>query len=113
MASVTRPDAFVIALVHLLHDAERLGRRQIGQDAGQARSHQRFTRTGQADHNQIVPARRRDLQRALGGLLTLHLAQIAANPGRLRFAWCRMRQRPHAPEMIEQRHQIGRGDDLD
>ncbi len=59
-------------------DLERLGRRQIGQDAGQAGGEQRFARARRPDHQQVVAAGRRDLERALGDLLPLDLPEIGA-----------------------------------
>ena len=45
------------------------------QDAGQARRQHRLARSGRPAHQQVVPPRRGDLQRALGALLALDLAR--------------------------------------
>lgn len=63
-------------------DFERLGgieRRKYARKAGR---HQRFAGTRRADHQQIVPARRRNLQRTLCRLLPAYLPQIRARARR-------------------------------
>ena len=66
---------------------ERLGRGQLGQDAGQARGEQALARARRPDHQQVVPARRGDLERALGGLLPLDLLEVG--PARRRHGLAR------------------------
>ena len=56
---------------------ERLGGAEGGQDARQARGQHRLARPRRADHEEVVPPRRRDLERALGAFLPLHVAQVA------------------------------------
>ena len=92
---------------------ERLCRGQFGQNAGQARGHQRFARTRRADHQQVVPACRGDFQRALGGFLTFDLLEIGAAFGPGDFAGHRLGQPLGAFQMVEQADEIGRGDNLD
>lgn len=60
-----------------------------------------------------MPACRCNLQRALGGFLTLYLAQIGAVIGKLGFTRLRGGEQAVALEVIEQRQQIGRGDHFD
>ena len=69
----------------------------VGQDARQAGGEQRFARARRPDHQQIVAARRRDLQRALGGLLALHLREVGAAAGRLGLARPRRREQLRCP----------------
>lgn len=57
---------------------QRLGRSQRRQDPGQAGRHQAFSRAGRTDHQQIVAARRSNLERALGDFLALHLPEVRA-----------------------------------
>ena len=57
-------------------DLERLGRRERRQQAGQALRQHRLAGAGRADHQQIVAAGGRDLERALGRLLALDVAQV-------------------------------------
>ena len=92
---------------------QRLRRRQVRQYPRQTGRHQRFARTRRPRHNQIMPARRRNLQRALGDFLPLHLPQIGTVHTRLHYARLRRRQRRDALEMVEQRKQSRRADHLD
>ena len=55
---------------------ERLGGLQRRQDAGQACREQRFARSGRAAHQQVMSARCRDLERALGDFLSLDLGEV-------------------------------------
>ena len=55
---------------------EQFGRRQRRQDRGQPRRQHRFAGAGRADHQQMMPAGRGDLERALGALLALDVAQV-------------------------------------
>jgi len=56
---------------------------------------------GGADHQQIMPTRRGDLQRALGGFLALYLLEIGADPGLIDHAWFGWPQQGGALEMVE------------
>ncbi len=92
---------------------QRLGRSQLGQYARQAGGEQRLARAGRPDHQQIVAAGRRDLERALGRLLPFHLGEVGAEARRLRLARGRRREHRAAAEMVEQGDEVGRRDDLD
>ncbi len=92
---------------------QRFGGREFRQDAGQARRHQRFAGARRADHDQIVAAGRRDLDRALGGLLALDLSQVGAVHGVIGKAGLGRRQQRLAAQMVEQCQQIGGGDHFD
>jgi hypothetical protein len=94
-------------------DLQRLGGIERGQDTGQAGCHQRLARAGRPDHQQVVTAGRRDLQRALGRLLPLYLAQVGTTGRLVRFAGLRRGQQTMSLQMVEQRQQVGRGDHLD
>ena len=59
-----------------------------------------------------MAARRRDLQRALGDFLPLHLLEVGAAHRRFDRAGLRRRQGGRALEMVEQAQEIGRGDHL-
>ncbi len=92
---------------------ERLGRRQLGEDAGQAGGEQRLARAGRAYHQQIMATSRRDLERALGDLLALDLLEVRPRDGRIGLARGRRRELRAALEVADQREQIGCGDHLD
>ena len=62
---------------------DRLGGRQPRQDPRQTGREQRFARARRAAHQQIMPARRRDLERALGDLLSFDLGEVGPASGRL------------------------------
>src|SRR3546814_4758957 len=71
---------------------QRLGRRQVRQYAGQAGGEQRLAGPRRAAEKQIVSARRRNLQRALGAFLPLVLRQAGAARSLFRprgFGWRR------------------------
>ena len=55
---------------------QRLCRRQIGKNAGQARGQHGFSGPRAAHHQHMVPPGRRDFQRPLCPFLPLHVAQI-------------------------------------
>ena len=57
-------------------DFQQLARGQRRQNRGQARRQHALARTRRAAHQQIVPASRGDLQRPLGALLPLDVAQV-------------------------------------
>ena len=52
--------------------------RQVGQDGGQTLGHHGLARAGTARHQNVVAARGGDLQRPLGLLLSLDLAEVGA-----------------------------------
>ena len=90
---------------------QQLRGRQRRQYPGQALGEHRFSRAGRPDVEQIVPAGRRDLQRALGVFLTFDVAQVRSLRGidhRSRF---RRAEDLTAAEMIDQGDQrTGRED---
>ena len=98
---------------HRLHhaDFQRLCRGQFGQYAGKAARHQRFAGSRRADHQQIVPARRRDLQGALGGFLSLHLLEIGEGRGLFHQPTIRLGKLGRTFEMVEQADEVGCGKD--
>ena len=57
---------------------ERLVGRQARQDGGQRAGQQRLAAARRAGHDDVVPARRRDLQRALRVLLAAHFGEVGA-----------------------------------
>ena len=84
---------------------QRLGRRKPGQESGEARGEHRLAGAGRADHEQMMPAGRRDFERALGALLALDVAQIGIDRfGRFEFRHGRS-QHLRALEVIDQRDQ--------
>ena len=92
---------------------QRLGRRQFGQYTGQARRHQRLARARRSRHQQVVAARRRDLERALRRLLPLHLREVGGAERRIDLRQHRRGQDGGAAEMVEQAEQVGRREHLD
>ena len=93
-------------------DFERLGGLQGREDAGQTCREQRFARSGRAAHQQVMSARCRDLERALGDFLSLDLGEVGPGPGRLRLDGRRRPNQRRSFEMGEQGKQIGRRDDV-
>jgi hypothetical protein len=87
----------------------RVQRRQKSRKSG---GQHRFARAGRPDHQHVVAAGRRDLERALGGLLALHVfhvgndAALFGDPRRWRI------QHLRALHMIDQRDQRRGRDDL-
>jgi hypothetical protein len=63
---------------HRMHHRglQQFDRRQRRQKARQALGHHRLARAGRPDEQQVVAAGGRDLQRALGGFLAAHVAQV-------------------------------------
>ena len=55
---------------------QRFFERHIRQNRGHAPRHQRLAGAGRADHQNVVPARGSDFQRALGALLPLYMTEI-------------------------------------
>ncbi len=83
-------------------DFERLGRLQRRQDARKARREQRLPGPWRTAHQQIVTAGRRDLERALGDFLALHLLEVRPAHRRLRLPRLRRRQHRRAFQVREQ-----------
>lgn len=108
-----RPSTSWPATLAIHRDFERLGRRQLGKDSREAGREQRLARAGRSAHQQIVPARRGDLERALGRLLPLHLGEVRTPAGRIGLTRLRRRQRSAAAQMVEERDEVGCGDHLD
>ena len=92
---------------------ERLGRLQRREDAGQAGGEHGFAAAGRADHQDVVAAGGGDLERAFGLFLAAHVAEIAdvcrAGDG----AGFGGGDRGAAGEVVDQRQQGFRRDDLD
>ena len=61
---------------------EQFARRERRQDRRQALGEHRFSRAGRAAHQEVVAARRRHFERALGALLALDVAEVRLRPGR-------------------------------
>ena len=55
---------------------QRLARREVRQQPGQARGEHRFAAAGRADHQQIMPAGGRHLERAAGGFHAAHIGEV-------------------------------------
>ena len=94
-------------------DLERLARIERRQNAGQALRQHRLARAGRPDHQHVVAAGGGDLERALGGLLSLHVAQVRSVRRLLRELRRRRVQDLHALHVIDERDERRRGDDLD
>lgn len=94
-------------------DLEQLARRQRRQDRGQPRRQHRFAGAGRADHEQVMPAGGRDLQRPLGALLTLDVAQVERGCCGLMHLRQRPRQHLRAFEVVGDLDQRVCCDDLD
>ena len=94
-------------------DFQKLRWRQRRQDRRQPRRQHRFARAGRADHQQMMPAGRGELQRAFGTFLALDVAQIEMR--RLRLVHFRLRARQHlrAFEVVGDLDQRFCRDDLD
>ena len=57
-------------------DDERLVLIQRRQDSGKTAGKHRLARSRRPAHEQVMPARGRDLERALGLLLAVHLGEV-------------------------------------
>ena len=93
-------------------DLEQLGRRERRQDRRQPRRQHRLAGAGRADHQQIVSARRRDLERALRALLALDVLQVERHARRLAHLRLRPHQHLRALEMVRELDQRAGRDDL-
>ncbi len=93
-------------------DFEQLAGRERRQDRGQPRGEHRLAGAGRADHQQIVPAGRRDLQGALGALLALDVAQVERRALDLADLRARPHQHLRALEVVGELDQRARRDDL-
>ena len=100
------PPARSPAKLRIMLTSSISARRERRQDRGQPLRQHRLARAGRPDHQQIVPAGRRDFERALGRLLALDVAQV----GHGLDAWVRRRQRApqrlQSLEVIDQLQQI-------
>ena len=94
-------------------ELERLGRVERRQDAGQPRRQHRLAGAGRADHQQVVAAGRGDLERALGALLALDVLEVEAGGARRRQLRLGRRQQLGALEVVDDRQQVRRREDLD
>ena len=83
--------------------------RKLGQYAWKAACQQALARARRPDHQQVVPAGRGNLERALGRLLSLHSPQVGPVLGFRDFALCGLGQRLRALEVVEQADQVRRG----
>ncbi len=92
---------------------QELARRQRREDRGQALGEHRLTGPRRAAHEQIVPASRSDLERALGALLPLDVAQIRLRAGRRTHRRLRPRQDLASLEMVGELDQRARGQDVE
>ena len=91
---------------------EQLRRRERRQDGGEPRRQHRFAGAGRADHQEVVAAGGRDLERALGALLALDVPEVDQRPAGLANLRLRTRQHLGAAEMIGELNERGGGDDL-
>ena len=94
-------------------DFQQFRRRQRRQDRGQPRRQHRLAGAGRADHQQMMPAGRGDLERALGAFLALDVAQIEQRCLALVHLRLRPRQHLRAFEVVGDLDQRFRRDDLD
>ncbi|MNJ41323.1 hypothetical protein D3C77_362420 [compost metagenome] len=85
-----------------------LHRRQRRQQSRQAGGHHRLARTRRADEQQIVAAGGGDLQRPLGALLALDLAQVGHGAPLEHRARLRRTQHLNAAKMVDQADQRAR-----
>jgi hypothetical protein len=93
-------------------DLQRLGGRERRQQPRQAAREHRLAGARRADEKQVVAACRRDLERAPGPLLALHVREV----GEIDAARGRERRRRaetlHAPEVVHHGDEARRRDDL-
>ena len=90
---------------------QRLLRFQGRQDAGQARRQHRLARAGRPDHQQVVAARRRHFEHALGALLALDLGEVGIARAILGDQRLGQAELLLATQVIDQGEQRRRGDD--
>ena len=90
---------------------QRLLRFQGRQDAGQARRQHRLARAGRPDHQEVVAARRRHFEHALGALLALDLGEVGIARAILGDQRLGGGEPLLAAQVIDQGEQRGRGDD--
>jgi len=90
---------------------QRLLRFQGRQDAGQARRQHRLARAGRADHQEVVAARRRHFEHALGALLALDLGKVGIARAILGDQRLRRAELLLAAQVVDQGEQRRRGDD--
>ncbi len=94
-------------------DLQRLARGKVGQQPRQSRGQHGFAGTRRADQQQVVAARGGDLQRALGDLHSLYVAEVG--PARHHRQSGRVGRGQHliAAKVIDKREQVGCGQHLD
>jgi hypothetical protein len=93
-------------------DLEQLGRRERWQDRGKARRQHRFAGAGRPDHQQVMPARGRDLERALGALLAADVLQVEGRLGARANLRLRPQQHLRSLDVVGELDQRARRDDL-
>ena len=91
-------------------DIEQFLRPEGRQKARQAFSEHGLAGAGRADHQQVMPARRRDFERPLGRFLTLHIAQIRPGAAIDQLAGRRAPEHLDALEVIDELDQGARGE---
>ena len=91
---------------------EQLGGRERRQDGRQPRGQHRLARAGRPDHQEIVPARGGDFERALGALLALDVGEVERDAGDFADRGLRPDQHLRALEMIGELDERGRRDDF-
>ena len=81
---------------------ERFRRLERRKNPGEAGGEQGLPGARRSAHQQVMAARRRDLERSLGDLLPLHLRQIRPALGGFRLRWLRRLDQRRALEMGEE-----------
>jgi hypothetical protein len=94
-------------------ELECFGRLERRQYAGEPCGQHRLPRSRRTDHQEIVPTGRGDLERALGAFLALDVLKVGARRARGGKARFRRRQELGTLEMVDDRQQARRGNDLD
>ena len=106
-ARLDEPSFFKAACDGMYHrDFQRFGRGKRRQDARKTRRQHRLARTRRADHKQVVPARRRDFQRAFGAFLPLHVGKVELCAVIVRHLRLRAREHLRALHVIEKRNKV-------
>src|SRR5438132_5770131 len=94
-------------------ELQRFGRFERRQYAGKTRCEHRLPRSRGTNHQEIVPACRGDLERALGAFLALDILKVGASRARGGKARLRRGEELGTLEMVDDRQQARRGNDLD
>ena len=84
-----------------------------GSKPGQPRRQHRLAGARRADQQQVMAAGGGDLHGAAGGFHALHVGQVGAAAGLRHTGGIRRSQHLGAAEMVDQRQQVGRRQDLD